>query len=103
MPDLPERLIKLAKEYRPTMDCEVLHSWATDVVAALDEAQRAKFAVIEYAVHNPGEEPMIARKPIDELPDWVQKLLGPRYVDNDDGTTRVEYPVRGVLTIVKKG
>ena len=27
---------KLRKEYRPTMDVEVLHSWAKDVVAALD-------------------------------------------------------------------
>lgn len=27
---------KLRKEYRPTMDLEVLHSWAKDVVAALD-------------------------------------------------------------------
>ena len=26
---------RLVKEYRPTMDAEVLHSWAQDVVAAL--------------------------------------------------------------------
>jgi hypothetical protein len=31
-------LAKLTKEYRPTMDAEVLHSWAADVVAALRAA-----------------------------------------------------------------
>lgn len=30
-----ERVARLVKEYRPTMDAEVLHSWAQDVVAAL--------------------------------------------------------------------
>ena len=30
-----ERVTRLVKEYRPTMDAEVLHSWAQDVVAAL--------------------------------------------------------------------
>ena len=30
-----ERVARLVKEYRPTMDAEVLHSWARDVVAAL--------------------------------------------------------------------
>jgi len=32
-------LDKLASEYRPTMDREVLHSWAKDIVAALSQPQ----------------------------------------------------------------
>ena len=30
-----ESVARLVKEYRPTMDAEVLHGWAQDVVAAL--------------------------------------------------------------------
>lgn len=30
-----ERLEKLAREYRPSMYVDVLHSWAVDVVAAI--------------------------------------------------------------------
>lgn len=33
-------LEKLRKEYRPSMDAEVLHSWAADVVAALSAASQ---------------------------------------------------------------
>ncbi|BBD97099.1 hypothetical protein SAMIE_1006000 [Sphingobium amiense] len=32
-----EALRKLAREYRPTMDKEVLHSWAADVAALLNK------------------------------------------------------------------
>lgn len=33
-------LAKLVREYRPTMDKEVLHSWAQDILAALSETQK---------------------------------------------------------------
>lgn len=33
-----EELSKLVREYRPTMDKDILHSWASDIVAALSAA-----------------------------------------------------------------
>lgn len=36
--DLTKLLEKLAQEYRPTMDLDVLHSWAQDVHPALLKA-----------------------------------------------------------------
>ncbi|QSM04722.1 hypothetical protein PROPHIGD54-2_144 [Mycobacterium phage prophiGD54-2] len=33
------RLVKLADEYRPTMDQDVLHSWAKDVVQAIRQSE----------------------------------------------------------------
>jgi hypothetical protein len=36
----PKRLTQLADEYRPTMDAEVLHDWAQEVVAALRRTDR---------------------------------------------------------------
>ncbi|NML11286.1 hypothetical protein HHL08_14215 [Sphingobium sp. AR-3-1] len=38
--DVGERLARLAKEYRPTMDRDVLHSWAVDIVDALTPANK---------------------------------------------------------------
>lgn len=39
-PTKQDRLLRLAKEYRDTMDREVMTSWAKDVVAAIMEGER---------------------------------------------------------------
>lgn len=36
-PDQRERAAKLAKEYRPSMDKDIIHAWGSDVAALLKE------------------------------------------------------------------
>lgn len=47
----------LAKEYRPTMNAELLHSWAQDVVARLKGTARAMDIIERAAPHVRGSIP----------------------------------------------